>query len=80
MTNQQRLEEIEKRLEEIEKRLEVLIVLDNKINTIISMLSDKRNNCEPLITFTKANANADDTELKSYEVEFYQMLDKSKEK
>ena len=68
MTNQQRLEEIQ-------QRLELLKVLNDKINTIISMLSDKRNN-EPLITFTKANPNANDSELKSYEVEFYQMLDK----
>ena len=68
MTNQQRLEEIE-------KRLEVLIVLNNKINTIISMLSDKRNSCEPLTTFVKANANADDSEMKSYEMELFQRLD-----
>ena len=69
MNNQQRLEEIQ-------ERLEVLKVMDNKIDAIISMLSDKRNNCEPLITFTKANPNADDSELKSYEMEIYSMLDK----
>ena len=66
----------QERLEDIQKRLEMLIVLDNKINTIISMLSDKRNNNEPLTTFVKANANADDSELKSYEMQIYSMLDK----
>ena len=68
MTNTQRLEEIQ-------NRLEMLNVLDNKINTIISMLSDK-NNTEPSITFSKANPNVDDTELKSYEMEIFSMLDK----
>ena len=67
MTNQQRLEEIE-------QRLEMLNVLNNKMDTIISMLSDKRNT-EPDIQFTKANTNADDSELKSYEMEIFQMLD-----
>ena len=69
MTNNQRLEEIQ-------QRLEMLKVLNDKINTIISMLSDKKNNNEPLITFTKANPNADDSELKSYEMEIFSMLDK----
>ena len=69
MNNQQRLEEIK-------DRLEILKVMDNKIDTIISMLSDKRNSCEPLITFSKANQNADDSELKSYEMEIFSMLDK----
>ena len=67
MTNQQRLEEIE-------QRLEMLNVLNNKMDTIISMLSDKRNS-EPDIQFTKANANANDSELKSYEMELFQRLD-----
>ena len=67
MTNQQKLQEIE-------QRLEMLNVLDNKIDTIITMLSDKRN-IEPLITFSKANANANDSELKSYEMELFQKLD-----
>ena len=71
MNNQQRLQEIE-------QRLEILKVMDNKINTIISMLSDKRNS-EPNIQFTKANANVDDSELKSYEKEFFEMLDKQRE-
>ena len=68
MTNQQRLEEIQ-------QRLEMLKVLNDKLNTIISMLSDKRNN-EPLITFTKANPNADDSQLRIREMEIYTMLDK----
>ena len=68
MTNQQRLEEIQ-------QRLEVLSILDSKISAIITMLSDKRNS-EPSIQFTKANPNADDSELKSYEMEIFSMLDK----
>ena len=69
MTNTQRLEDIQ-------QRLEILNVLDNKINTIITMLSDKNNSCEPLISFSKANPNVDDSELKSYEMEIFSMLDK----
>ena len=68
MNNQQRLEEIQ-------QRLEVLKVLNDKINTIISILSDKGNNSELNIQFTKANANADDNQLKSREMEIFQMLD-----
>ena len=68
MNNQQRLEEIK-------QRLEMLNVLNNKMDTIISMLSDKNKSCEPMTTFVKANANADDTELKSYEMEIFQRLD-----
>ena len=68
MNNQQRLEEIQ-------QRLEMLKMLNDKINTIISMLSDKRNN-EPSISFSKANPNVDDSEMKSYEMEIYSMLDK----
>ena len=67
MTKQERIDILE--------RLEMLNVLDNKIDTIISMLSDK-NNTEPSITFSKANSNVDDSELKSYEMAIYSMLDK----
>ena len=67
MTNQQRLEEIQ-------QRLEMLKVLNDKLNTIINKLSDKNNN-EPLTSFVKANANANDSELKSYEMELFQKLD-----
>ena len=66
-TNQQRLQEIE-------QRLGILKLMDNKIDIIITMLSDKRN-IEPLITFSKANANANDSELKLYEKELFQKLD-----
>ena len=67
MNNQQRLEEIE-------QRLEVLNVLNDKLNTIINMMEVK--SCVPNIQFTKANPNADDSELKAYEMELYSMLDK----
>ena len=65
-TNQQRLEDIQ-------QRLEVLKVMDNKINTIISMLSDKRNS-EPLITFTKAN-NVENTFIEDRQREIFNSLD-----
>ena len=58
------------------ERIDILERLDK----IIELLENKNKSCEPSITFTKANANANDSELKSYEVEFYQMLDKSKGK
>ena len=67
MTNQQRLEEIQ-------QRLEMLNVLDNKINTIITMLSDKKNNCEPTIQFTKAN-NVENTFIEDRQRELFQALD-----
>ena len=66
MTNQQRLEEIQ-------QRLEMLNVMDNKINTIISMLSDKKN-IEPLITFTKAN-NVENTFIEDRQKELFNSLD-----
>ena len=66
MTNQQRLEAIQ-------ERLKMLNVLDNKINTIISMLSDKNNN-EPLITFTKAN-NVKNTFIEDRQKELFNSLD-----
>ena len=66
MNNQQRLEEIE-------QRLEMLKVLNDKLNTIINMMEVK--SCVPNIQFTKANPNADDSELKAYEMELFQKLD-----
>ena len=67
MNNQQRLEEIQ-------NRLEMLNVLNNKINTIISMLSDKRNNTEPLISFSKPN-NVENTFIEDRQREIFQALD-----
>ena len=57
-----------------EERLNILAELNQKIDKIIELLEIK-NNSEPLTSFVKANANADDSELKSYEMEFFQKLD-----
>ena len=59
-----------------QERMDTLEEVNLKLDKIISMLSDKKNNCEPLITFSKANPNANDSELKSYEMAIYSMLDK----
>ena len=59
-----------------EERMFILEVLNKKLDTIIELLENRNNSCEPLITFSKANPNADDTELKSYEMEIFSMLDK----
>ena len=67
-TNQQRLEYIQ-------NRLEILNAMDNKIDAIISMLSDKRNS-EPTTTFTPASNKASDKFIKEREMEIFQMLDK----
>ena len=45
-----------------------------RLDTIIKLLSPKKNN-EPLITFSKANSNADDSELRKRELELFQVLD-----
>ena len=66
MNNQQRLEEIE-------QRLGILKVMDNKIDTIITMLSDK-GNIEPSITFTKAN-NVENTFIEDRQKEIFSSLD-----
>ena len=61
-----------------QERLDVLAELTGRLDKIIELLENKNKSCD--IQFTKANATADDTELKSYEMEFFQMLDKSKGK
>ena len=60
-----------------EERMFILEVLNKKLDTIIQLLENKNKRCDqPLITFSKANPNADDIELKSYEMGLFQMLDK----
>ena len=66
MTNQQRLEEIQ-------QRLEILKVLNDKLNTIISILSDKRI-IEPDIQFIKPN-NVENTFIEDRQKELFQVLD-----
>lgn len=67
MNNQDRLELINKRLNKLEE-------MNIKIDTIIKLLEGKKNQ-EPDIQFTKANPNADDSELRKRELEIFQMLD-----
>ena len=52
-------------------RLDLII---ERLDKIIELLEGKKNN-EPLITFSKANSNADDSELRKRELELFQVLD-----
>ena len=45
-----------------------------RLDIIIKLLSPKKNN-EPLITFSKANSNADDSFIKEREKEIFNSLD-----
>ena len=45
-----------------------------RLDIIIKLLSHKKNS-EPIITFSKANKNADDSELIKRELELFQVLD-----
>ena len=58
-----------------EERLYILAELTARLDKIIELLECKNKSCEPNIQFTKANANADDNQLKSREMEIFQMLD-----
>ena len=58
-----------------EERLDVLEQLNRKLDRIIELLENKNKRCEPTIRFTKANPNADDSQLISHEKEIFQMLD-----
>ena len=60
-----------------EERMFILAEITQRLDRIIELLENKNKNksCEPLTTFVKANANANDSELKSYEMEIFQMLD-----
>ena len=45
-----------------------------RLDIIIKLLSPKKNN-EPLITFSKANSNADDSFIQERQKEIFQMMD-----
>ena len=45
-----------------------------RLDIIIKLLSPKKNN-EPLITFSKANSNADDSFIKERQKEIFNSLD-----
>ena len=48
-----------------------------RLDIIIKLLSPKKNN-EPLITFSKANSNADDSFIKEREREIFSQLDEKR--
>ena len=52
-------------------------IIIEKLDRIIQLLEGK-NNSQPLVTFVKANSNADDNKLKDREKEIFQMLDNVK--
>ena len=52
----------------------LLMEISNKLDKIIKLLENKNNN-EPLITFSKANSNADDSFIKEREKEIFNSLD-----
>ena len=52
----------------------LLMEISNKLDKIIKLLEDKKNN-DPLIAFTKANPNADDSFIKEREKEIFNSLD-----
>ena len=45
-----------------------------RLDIIIKLLSHKKNN-EPIITFSKANSNADDSFIKERQKEIFNLLD-----
>ena len=52
----------------------ILTEISNKLDKLIKLLEGKKNN-EPLITFSKANSNADDSFIKEREKELFNLLD-----
>ena len=55
-------------------RLDLII---ERLDKIIELLEGK-NNIEPLITFSKANKNADDSFIKEREKEIFNLLDEKR--
>ena len=58
-----------------QERLDILAELTGRLDRIIELMEVKRNNSEPLITFSKANPNVNMSEIKQYEQEIYKELD-----
>ena len=52
----------------------LLMEISNKLDKIIKLLEGKKNS-EPIITFSKANKNADDSFIKERERELFKLLD-----
>ena len=57
-----------------QERLDILAELTGRLDKIIKLLEVKRNS-EPLITFSKANPNVDDSFIKEREKEIFNSLD-----
>ena len=55
-------------------RLDLII---ERLDKIIELLEGKKN-IEPLLTFSKANSNADDSFIKEREKEIYNLLDEKR--
>ena len=57
----------------------ILTEISNKLDKLIKLLEGKKN-IEPIITFSKANPNADDSFIKEREKEIFNSLDEKKVK
>ena len=57
----------------------LLMEISNKLDKIIKLLEGKKN-IDPLITFNKANPNADDSFIIERQKEIFQELDEKKVK
>ena len=57
----------------------ILTEISNKLDKLIKLLEGKKN-IEPIITFSKANSNADDSFIKEREKEIFNSLDEKKVK
>ena len=55
----------------------LLMEISNKLDKIIKLLEGKKNT-DPLITFSKANKNADDSFIKEREKEIFNLLDEKR--
>ena len=55
----------------------LLMEISNKLDKIIKLREGKKNN-EPLITFSKANKNADDSFIKEREREIFSQIDEKR--
>ena len=58
-----------------QERLDILAELTGRLDKIIQLLENKNKRREPLITFNKANPNADDSFIKEREKEIFNSLD-----
>ena len=57
-----------------EQNTMLLTEISNKLDKIIKLLESKKN-IEPLITFNKANSNADDSFINERQKEIFNLLD-----